>query len=322
MLDFILGLYLAALAVRGWVRGFVKEALDLAGLVFGVFFGFRVSAPVGDFLADRFAVTPEWARLGAGIVIFILVGVGFSILAATLGRFMRLPGLNLSNRLLGSGIAAAWGIFLLLVLVAVIEAVSVPDSISQTVEDSTVLSVLAGEDAAPRVMMESVAGDDVIGSLLALKSIAGEERIILDGDDVFEMPPSAEEDLSDSAADAAEVFDLLNDERVASGRAPLASSEGLAEIARRHAFDMYLNGFVSHVSPSSGRIRDRVEASGMRLAIVGENLALASSTRAVHDGFLKSASHRRNMLEPAYDRVGVAAVNGPYGLMVVQVFGG
>ena len=56
--------------------------------------------------------------------------------------------------------------------------------------------------------------------------------------------------------------------------------------------------------------------------MVGENLALASSTRAVHDGFVKSESHRNNILEPSYDRVGVAAVNGPYGLMIVQVFGG
>jgi uncharacterized protein YkwD/uncharacterized membrane protein required for colicin V production len=322
MLDFILGLYLAALAVRGWVRGSVKEALDLAGLVVGVFVGFRVSAPVGDFLADRFGVTPEWARLGAGIVIFVLVGVGFSILAATLGRFMSLPGLNLTNRLLGTGIAMAWGVFLILVLVAIVEATQVPDAITQAIDESTVLTIVAGEDAVPRDMLEAVAGDDVIGSLLALKSIAGEERIVLDGDDVFEMPPTAGNELAESQDEATEVFDLLNDERVASGRAPLASSDGLAAIARDHAFDMYLNGFVSHMSPSTGGIADRVERSGIRLSIVGENLALASSTRAVHDGFVKSASHRRNMLQSSYDRVGVAAVDGPYGLMVVQVFGG
>ena len=32
MIDFLLGLYLAGLAVRGWLRGFVKELLDLIGL--------------------------------------------------------------------------------------------------------------------------------------------------------------------------------------------------------------------------------------------------------------------------------------------------
>lgn len=322
MLDFILGLYLAALAVRGWVRGAVKESLDLAGLVVGVFVGFRVSAPIGDFLADRFDVTPEWARLGAGIVIFVLVGVGFSILASMLGRFMSLPGLNLSNRLLGTGVAVAWGVFLILVLVSIVEAVRVPDAIAETIDESTVLTALAGPEALPRDLLESVAGDDVIGSLLALKSIAGAERIILDDDDVFEMPPSTRDQLSESPAEATESFELLNNERVAAGRPPLAPSEGLSEVARGHAIDMYVNGYVSHVSPTTGGIRDRVERSGIRLTIVGENLALASSTRAVHDGFLRSDSHRRNMLGRSYDRVGVAAVDGPYGLMVVQVFGG
>jgi uncharacterized membrane protein required for colicin V production len=322
MLDFILGLYLAALAVRGWVRGAVKEALDLAGLVVGVFLGFRVSAPVGDFLADRFDLTPEWARLGAGVVIFVLVGVGFSILASMLGRFMSLPGLNLSNRLLGAGVAVAWGVFLILVLVSIIEAVRVSDAVAETVDESTVLTALAGPESVPRGMLESVAGDDVIGSLLALKSIAGAERVVLDGDDVFEMPPSSPDQLSESPAEAAESFELLNNERVAAGRSPLAPSEGLSEVARGHAFDMYVNGYVSHISPTTGGIRDRVESSGILLTVVGENLALASSTRAVHDGFLRSESHRRNLLEQSYDRVGIAAVDGPYGLMVVQVFGG
>ncbi len=322
MLDFVLGLYLAALTVRGWVRGFVKEALDLAGLVVGVFVGFRMSAPIGDFLADRFDVTPEWARLGAGIVIFVLVGVGFSILASMLGRFVSLPGLNLSNRLLGTGVAVAWGIFLILVLVSIIEAVRVPDAVAEAIDESTVLTALAGPEAAPRDMLESVAGDDVIGSLLALKSIAGAERVILNDDDVFEMPPSPSSELSESPFEATESFELLNKERVAAGRPPLAPSEGLSAVALGHAIDMYTNGFVSHASPTTGGIRDRVESFGIRLTIVGENLALASSTRAVHDGFVGSESHRRNMLERSYDRVGIGAVDGPYGLLVVQVFGG
>ena len=243
MLDFVLGLYLAALVVRGWVRGAVKEALDLAGLVVGVFVGFRVSAPVGDFLADRFDVTPEWARLGAGIVIFVLVGLGCSVLASMLGRFMRLPGLNLSNRLLGSGVAAAWGVFLILVLVSIIEVVRVPETVAETIDDSTVLTALAGPEALPREMLESVAGDDVIGSLLALKSIAGAERVILDDDDVFEMPQSSLDRLSESPGDASVSFELLNNERVAAGRPPLAPSEGLSEVARGHALDMYTNGW-------------------------------------------------------------------------------
>ncbi|NIR36702.1 MAG: CvpA family protein, partial [Actinobacteria bacterium] len=102
MLDFLLGLYLAGLLLRGWIRGFVKELLDLAGLVLGVIVAFRLSGPFGDVIADRFGVTPEWARIGAGIALFIIVGLGLAVVAHLLGKVMRLPGLNLSNRLLGA----------------------------------------------------------------------------------------------------------------------------------------------------------------------------------------------------------------------------
>ncbi|MEX1271429.1 MAG: CAP domain-containing protein [Acidimicrobiia bacterium] len=49
---------------------------------------------------------------------------------------------------------------------------------------------------------------------------------------------------------------------------------------------------------------------------------MAATSRAVHAGFMDSDGHRANILRPGFDRVGVAAVDGPLGLMVVQVFGG
>ena len=35
MVDFVLGLFIAGLLVRGWLRGFVRETLDLVALVIG-----------------------------------------------------------------------------------------------------------------------------------------------------------------------------------------------------------------------------------------------------------------------------------------------
>lgn len=322
MLDFILGLYLAGLAVRGWVRGLVKELTDLLGLVIGVLVGFRLSAPLGNFFADRFDVTPEWARLGAGVALFILVGIGFSILAASLGRFVRLPGLNLSNRLLGSGLALAWGVFLILVFASILSALPLPSGVGDTIEGSTVARTIAGDESVARSMFQQAAGDDVITTLLALEPLIGSQRVVLEGDDVLELPQTPREELEVNPDATEELLMFVNRERVAVGASPLASSAGLAEIALGHALDMYTNGFISHVSPTTGRVDDRVRASSIQLRLVGENLALAASTRAVHDGLMASDSHRENLLRTAYDRVGIAAVRGQYGLMVVQVFGG
>src|SRR5665811_1779639 len=105
MLDFLLGIGLAALAVRGWLRGFVRELLDLVGLVVGAAIAFRLSGPMGGFLSDRFGASPEWGRIGAGIALFILFGASMTVLAHFLSKVTRLPGLTLINRVLGAGVA-------------------------------------------------------------------------------------------------------------------------------------------------------------------------------------------------------------------------
>lgn len=322
MIDFLLGLYLAGLAVRGWLRGFVKELLDLVGLIVGLVVAFRVSAPLGDFLSDRFDVTPEWARIGAGIALFLIVSAGLATAAHYVSKVMRLPGLNLANRLAGSGFALAWGIALILVVASVLRALPMPPAVDESLDDSAVVTVLAAPDSPTQQAFQRVAGDDVLDTLLALAPLIGERNVVLEGDESIEIPPASPDDLATEPAAADEVFLLLNEARAASGEAPLAWSDALASVAMGHAMDMYTNGFVSHVSPTTGTIGDRIRAARVPLASVGENLALAATPRAVHAGFMDSEGHRANILRSSFDRVGVASVDGPLGLMVVQVFGG
>ena len=54
MIDFLLGLYFAGLALRGWLRGLVREAMDLAGLVLGIviFWSVLERAGIPDKLTD------------------------------------------------------------------------------------------------------------------------------------------------------------------------------------------------------------------------------------------------------------------------------
>lgn len=322
MIDFILGLYFAALLVRGWLRGFVKEVLDLAGLILGVAVAFRLSGPVGDFLSDRFDVTPEWARLGAGIALFIVVGLGMAMAAYWLGKVMRLPGLNLTNRLLGAGFAIGWALLIVLLFVALLRALPMPSAVDEQLDESVILTAVAGAEAPTQQAFQSLVGDSVIDTILALEPLVGDRRLVLEEDETAEITPADPTELEESAGAADDVFRLLNEARVEAGEAPIAWSDGLADVAYGHAYDMYTSGYVSHTSPTTGTLTDRVESAGIRLYAVGENLALAATPRAVHDALMSSEGHRENIVRPVFDRVGVAAVDGPLGLMVVQVFGG
>ena len=320
MLDFVLGIYLSGLAIRGWMRGLVKELLDLAALVIGAVVAFRMSGPLGDFLADRFDVTPEWARIGAGITLFVLIGVGATVLAYSVGRVMRAIGLNLPNRLLGAAFGLAWGVVLIVIVATILLALPLP--VEDTLAESEVVTALAGPEALPRQAFQKLAGDDVLDTLLALGSQLGQSRVVLDEDDVVAIDPAEPDQLASEPKASAELLALTNRERLAVDENPLAWSDILAAVARRHAEEMYLEGYVSHVSPTTGIVVDRVRAAGVNLFVVGENLALASNARAVHDGFMDSPGHRENLLRPEFDRIGIASVRGPLGLMVVQVFGG
>ena len=322
MLDFILGLYLAGLLVRGWVRGFVRELFDLAGLIVGLAVSFRLSGPVGDFLSEAFGATPEWARIGAGVALFVIVGVVMSIAAGALTKVMRLPGLNLANRVFGAGLAVAWGVLLIVLLTTLLRALPMPAAVDETMDTSVVITNLAGPDGIAATAFDRLVGDEVLTALGDLEAALGRHRVLLEGDERVEFAAATEADLEVDDDAARLVFELLNETRASDGVAPLAWSDGLAEVALAHAVEMYTHGYVSHLSPVTGRVDDRVKAAGIRLSTIGENLALAASARAVHDGLVASPGHRANMVNPAFDRVGIAAVKGPLGVMVVEVFGG
>ena len=109
MIDFLLGLYFAGLFVRGWVRGFTREAMDLVGLILGLALAFRFSGLVGDALAEWLGISPEFGRLAGGVALFLLVGIGASIGSHYLQKVFTLPGLALTHRLHGRRVGPGLG---------------------------------------------------------------------------------------------------------------------------------------------------------------------------------------------------------------------
>jgi len=128
--------------------------------------------------------------------------------------------------------------------------------------------------------------------------------------------------VSPDPAAAKEIFELINRSRVEADLDPLAWSDALAEVAEAYAHEMYVGGFFSHTSPGGEQIQDRVEAAGITYRVVGENLALAATPKTVHEGLMASPGHRANILRQGFTRVGIGVIEGPLGLMVVEVFTG
>ncbi|MDH3261812.1 MAG: CvpA family protein [Acidimicrobiia bacterium] len=322
MIDFLLGLYFAALFIRGWVRGFTREAMDLVGLVLGIALAFRFSGPLGDALAEWLGISPELGRLAGGIALFLLVGVGASIGSRYLQKIFTLPGLALTHRLLGGGLALAWALFVAILMLSLVVVMPLPATFDEQISESSVASALTDPDAFPQRMFHTVAGDRVLEALLNLDRLVGREKIILEEDETLAIPPADPGDIRRDEKAALEIFELVNRARIEEGLDPLAWSAPLAEVGELHATEMYIEGYFSHTSQTTGTGADRISEAGIPYRIIGENLALAATAGTAHSGLMDSPGHRANILGSGFTRVGIGVIRGPLGLMVVQLFSG
>ncbi len=322
MFDILVGAGLALLAVRGWRRGLIREAMDFVGLVVGVIIAFRTSSYTGPIAESLFGVSPQVGRFIAGTVVFIAVGVVAAITARALGKVWSLPGLKLSNKVGGAALASAWGLFTATLVFSLLAVAPDAGLFGSAVESSTTVRVFTDPDGMPQRVFTSLSGDRIIGTVLQIRDAVGVNRAVIEGSDSLSLPPATPDQLTVDVDAATALEQMVNLERVQAGVDPLAPAAALDGVALAHATDMYRGGYFSHVGPTSGDVADRLRAAGIVYRAAGENLALAATPEGVHAGLMDSAGHRANILDADYRRIGVAVVAGPLGLMTVQVFTG
>ncbi|MDQ7849993.1 MAG: CAP domain-containing protein [Armatimonadota bacterium] len=118
------------------------------------------------------------------------------------------------------------------------------------------------------------------------------------------------------------MLNLVNNERAAAGLAPLMPHATIRSVARAHGLEMVAFGYLSHVDRSGLGPQQRVLRRGVRVRLVGENIAYAATIREAHEALMTSEAHRENILLPDYRLVGIGVIDGgPYGVVVVENFG-
>lgn len=116
-------------------------------------------------------------------------------------------------------------------------------------------------------------------------------------------------------------LNLINNERVAAGLAPLMPHATIRSVARAHGREMFAFGYLSHLSRRGLSPQQRVLRRGVRVRMVGENIAYAADVREAHEALMASEAHRQNILLPDYRLVGIGVLDGgPQGLVAVQDF--
>jgi uncharacterized protein YkwD len=115
-------------------------------------------------------------------------------------------------------------------------------------------------------------------------------------------------------------FEALNRERTAQGLSALQWDNALFKAARRHALMMLNLNMLEHQLPSEPSLEARLAEAGARFTAIAENIAVGPDPHTIHNGWMHSPGHRKNILNPQLTSVGIAAVRGPGGLYAVQDF--
>ncbi len=104
----------------------------------------------------------------------------------------------------------------------------------------------------------------------------------------------------------------MNVRRAAAGLAPLEVADALTATSRTRSADMLANNYFAHSSPTGQTWYSLLTARGLTYSAGGENLAKVSGDAATAvvvaiDALMASPTHRANILNAAFRRVGVGA---------------
>lgn len=122
-----------------------------------------------------------------------------------------------------------------------------------------------------------------------------------------------------------EIMKLSNKERVEAGFASLSLNRKLTEAALSKGKNILSTQAFEH-NVGGKKFSAWVREAGYEYSYVGENLAIDFVTaEGVIKAWLNSEEHKRNLLNPNYQEIGVAVLEGDFEgqktILVVQIFG-
>lgn len=309
MIDFVALVVLVLLVVRGWRRGFVREALDVLTLLIGAVLAFRLAPVVGRMLSETFGWFPEVSRVVGGAMLFLALAIGAGFAAAAIhGSMRRLPGTSLLNSIAGAGLGAVYALILAIAALTLLSAIPVPSAVAAELDESEVATRVTDADGPAQRAVRAMSGDRAVQSIIWLRKIADDWLVSGDDGDVV-LPAAAPNETRPSGQAADELVAAVDGARETAGEAELDWQPILDVVALARANGIYREGSFR----AERSLAHRLDDIGLTSEGSVEQLVLAPTIEGAV-GAVDSGG--------AFTAGGVGVVEGPYGLMVVLVLVG
>jgi uncharacterized membrane protein required for colicin V production len=307
MIDVVVATLLVLLVVRGWVRGLLREAIDVGTLVVGAILAFRLAPTAGEIL-DRFVgMSPGLARVVGGSLLFVAIWVSASVAAMLIHRSMKVvPGLSALNRFGGAALGIVYAVVLVVIGITLMSAAPLPTAIAGEFDRSGVVAYVSEPVGPAQEALGMISGDRALQSMAWIRA-AVDDWVVDPAVTTVTLPvDDGGAGMHASADAAADVYERVNRARIAAGLEPLAWSDTLSVVATSRALAAYRSGSFVESRP----IEDRLASSGIIFGRADERTLLAPTP----PGLAAAVDAGGDFTD-----VGVGIVEGPYGLVGVVV---
>jgi hypothetical protein len=116
------------------------------------------------------------------------------------------------------------------------------------------------------------------------------------------------------------LFDEANQERQQRGLGTLQWNDTLYRAANNHCREMASRESISHQYPGEAELSARGRLVGARFSVISENVAQAPTAAWIHNAWMHSEGHRRNLLDPEVDSVAIRVLARNGELYAVEDF--
>lgn len=307
MIDIAVFVLFVALVVRGWVRGLVREAIDVGTLIIGALLAFRLAPAAGSILNSWFGVAPDLARVVGGALLFIGISIGAGVLGALIHKSIKhLPGLTTLNRVGGATLGAVYTAVLVLIGLTLASAAPLPEAAAVEIDNSQVAAFVSQPNGAAQQAMQTFSGDRAFQSMIWIRDTVDAWAIDLHTTDVT-LPSDAQGSAAHaSVAMARELYERINAARVDAGLDPLTWSDPMSLVAATRALEAYRAGTFVEQRP----LADRLSDAQVTITSADEYLLMAPTVGGLGDAADSVGG---------YTDVGVGIADGPYGLLAVVI---
>lgn len=313
-IDLIILLVILAFAIESHSSGFIGQALNIVGFALSLIVALVLYSQLGSFFTRIFNLPPIAASPVAFLIIWIITqSLFFSIINLFLAKHLFKFENNKLNKIFGFLPAIANALLFLAFLMLLFVSLPLRPDIKNDIFKSKIGSVLVSQATTFERPLDKVFGP-ITKQGLTFLTVNPEEKGSVD-------LHFKQDQLTVDYTGEQQMLNFVNAQRLKAGVGLLVWDDALAGVARARSEDMFKRGYFSHYSPEGKDVGDSLNAASIAYTYAGENLALAPNIQSAHDGLMNSPGHRRNILDPAFHKIGIGALNGGvYGELITQVF--